>query len=271
TFAHINSFPPASQCSNNGAPLTTFDTEVIDNDGMASFCPRCAGCITPAPSESDLMLHSFTKVPVLARGNGLFIGKVPIEIARLTMIEKLCIARARATRCCIKLQGHGASHVSKGNVVILPQAASELGRLLPLSATEIANEFVVINSRKISAFMTIKNGGKFLVYTSGSTPMREWVSPDTFAALLPDLFPYGCGVFEDPLRPKKVSFAAHVKHLLKLKDRRFAMHTTFPFICLMIQRRQSSHQASLQTSLSTFNHIASLRVENVHTEVELRG
>ncbi|ODN98343.1 hypothetical protein L198_03587 [Cryptococcus wingfieldii CBS 7118] len=103
----------------------------------------------------------------------------------------------------------------------------------------------VADSRKISAFMSIKNGGKFLVYPSGSTPMREWASPDTFAALLPDLFPYGCGVFEDPLRPKK--------------DRRFAMHTTFPFICLnIIQRRQSSYQASLQTPLSTFDHLAPL-------------
>ncbi|ODN75129.1 hypothetical protein L202_06336 [Cryptococcus amylolentus CBS 6039] len=209
------------------------------------------------------MLHSFTKVPVLARVNGLFICNVPIEIVRLTMIEKLCIARARATRCCIELQGHGASHVSKGSLVILPQAASRLGRLLPLSATEIVNELVVImvsiadqpitmdqiskelltvrrdmilaalkwlqehnplycdvgivqealetypvngplpvptfdniasastaaegssyftslpppQMSRISAFMSIKNGEKFLVYPSGSNPMREWASP----------------------------------------------------------------------------------------------
>ncbi|TYJ51089.1 hypothetical protein B9479_008358 [Cryptococcus floricola] len=115
-----------------------------------------------------------------------------------------------------------------------PHAANDA----PISTLDISgcmdsnNMTHVADSRKISAFMSIKNGGKFLVYPSGSTPMREWVSPDTFAALLPDLFPYGCGVFEDPLRPKKVPFAAHVKHLLKLKDRRFATHTTFPFICL---------------------------------------
>ncbi|ODN76511.1 hypothetical protein L202_05178 [Cryptococcus amylolentus CBS 6039] len=327
-----------SQCSTNGTPLTTFDTEGIDEDGMASFCPKYD--------------------PFRVRPHVAFLHQGPGPRACQWTLHLQC-----ADRDCAPdddreaLQGHGASHVSKGNLVILiPQAASEQAPLLPLSATEIANEFVVIrvshadqpntmnqipkklltvrrdmrlaalkwlqehnplyrdvgidhkalqtypvngplpvptfdniasastaavgssyftslppppmsrvlhlpialplhllpplpllvhrspllmspmvlrsllwmykaawmpiansmthvaDSRKISAFMSIKNGEKFLVYPSGSTPMREWASSDTFAALLPDLFPYGCGVFEDPLRPspKKVSFAAHV-------------------------------------------------------------
>ncbi|ODN87403.1 hypothetical protein L198_07027 [Cryptococcus wingfieldii CBS 7118] len=73
----------------------------------------------------------------------MFLGDIPAVLAGLTWVETVCIARARASRCCVKIKGHG-SHQSKGNVVILPQAASELLRLLPLPASVIANEIVVI-------------------------------------------------------------------------------------------------------------------------------
>ncbi|ODO07277.1 hypothetical protein L198_00856 [Cryptococcus wingfieldii CBS 7118] len=73
----------------------------------------------------------------------MVLGDIPAVLAGLTWVETVCIARIRASRCCVKIKGHG-SHQSKGNVVILPQAASKLSRLLPLPASVIANEIVVI-------------------------------------------------------------------------------------------------------------------------------
>ncbi|ODN74237.1 hypothetical protein L198_08258 [Cryptococcus wingfieldii CBS 7118] len=116
-----------------------------------------------------------------------------------------------------------------------------------------------VDLRKVSALAAIKGGAQLLAYPSGTTPMQEYSAPATFAALYPHLFPCGCGSFKDPLRPKKVSFVAHIAHCLRYKDRRFPTEVNFPFVCLnIIQGRQASFQALLQTEKATFPKLVPL-------------
>ncbi|ODO00546.1 hypothetical protein L198_02865 [Cryptococcus wingfieldii CBS 7118] len=123
-------------------PSHVLDTSaVIDN--WARFCRKCSACIAEDKSNDPSFTHAFTTVPSLSRANGMVLGDIPAILAGLTWVETVYIARATASRCCVKIKGHG-SHQSKGNIVILPQAASELSRLLPHPAAVIANEIIII-------------------------------------------------------------------------------------------------------------------------------
>ncbi|ODO04543.1 hypothetical protein I350_05147 [Cryptococcus amylolentus CBS 6273] len=132
----------AWQCSSPFVPSHVLDSSAII-DNWAHFCRKCSACIAEDKSGDPSFTHAFTTVPSLSRANGMVPGDIPAVLAGLTWVETVCIARARASRCCVKIKGH-RPHQSKGNIVILPHAASELSRLLPLPASVIANEIVVI-------------------------------------------------------------------------------------------------------------------------------
>jgi hypothetical protein len=70
--------------------------------------------------------------------------------------------------------------------------------------------------------------------------------PDFFGSAFPELFPYGVGS-PNQHRPLPVSFELGLKHLLKLRDRRFAQHSCFPLIAFdMIARRKGNVMLSLR-------------------------
>ncbi|KAJ6622927.1 hypothetical protein B0H10DRAFT_1736826, partial [Mycena sp. CBHHK59/15] len=60
-------------------------------------------------------------------------------------------------------------------------------------------------------------------------------NPNVYGMLWPTLFPYGVGMFDDPVRLrselglKPIMLKSHVKHYLQLADRRFQVHISFPF------------------------------------------
>jgi hypothetical protein len=67
-----------------------------------------------------------------------------------------------------------------------------------------------------------------------------------FSAAFPDLFPYGIGS-PNNRRPTKVSFEQGLKHLLSLRDRRFAQHHCFTLVAFdLLARRKSSLMLSLR-------------------------
>jgi hypothetical protein len=67
-----------------------------------------------------------------------------------------------------------------------------------------------------------------------------------FGAAFPDLFPYGIGSPNQP-RPTKVSFEQGLKHLLCLRDRRFAQHHCFTLVAFdMMAKRKGSLMLSLR-------------------------
>lgn len=88
-------------------------------------------------------------------------------------------------------------------------------------------------------------------------PANDFSIPELLPGLYPTLFPYGCGVPEDPSRPMKVSLMQHVRYLLALEDRRFEKHHSFMFVLFnMIQRRQACLNASLIATRPYFRDIA---------------
>ncbi|KAF9005786.1 hypothetical protein BDZ89DRAFT_886503, partial [Hymenopellis radicata] len=75
-------------------------------------------------------------------------------------------------------------------------------------------------------------------------------NPDLYGMLWPTLFPYGVGMFDDPLRTsegfRSIHLKTHVKHYLRNADRRFQLHLSFIFVMQSIQMlRTSSFQSRL--------------------------
>jgi hypothetical protein len=67
-----------------------------------------------------------------------------------------------------------------------------------------------------------------------------------FGSAFPELFCYGVGS-PNQLRPTNVSFELGLRHLLKLRDRRFAQHHCFPLVAFdMIARRKGNTMLSLR-------------------------
>ena len=86
-----------------------------------------------------------------------------------------------------------------------------------------------------------KKEGAFIVVPHGGQPESEFTNPCLFPKLYPSLFPYGVGGFEDESRKYSIPFKNHVKHVLKLNDRRFQQHYSFPFIAFNILQLYCIH------------------------------
>ena len=96
------------------------------------------------------------------------------------------------------------------------------------------------NELRIAALNHIqKKQGAFLTIPHGRDPESEFANPCLFPKMYPTLFPYGVGGFEDESRRYKISFKAHVKHLLKWHNNQFQQHHSFPFVAFNILQRRS--------------------------------
>ncbi|KIJ23210.1 hypothetical protein M422DRAFT_85886, partial [Sphaerobolus stellatus SS14] len=89
--------------------------------------------------------NKFKKVPLYAYVNNCWLGSVPEELKDLSFLEELCIARARSTRCMIKLEkGPTGQFASKGNVCIFPQEPRSLESVLPPPLNILHDEIAII-------------------------------------------------------------------------------------------------------------------------------
>ncbi|ODO07763.1 hypothetical protein I350_03341 [Cryptococcus amylolentus CBS 6273] len=93
----------AWQCPSPIIPSHVLDSSTII-DNWAHFCRKCSACISDDESDDPSFSHAFTKVPSLSRANGMVIGDIPVVLAGLTWVETVCIARARASRCCVMIK-----------------------------------------------------------------------------------------------------------------------------------------------------------------------
>ncbi|KAJ7484496.1 hypothetical protein FB451DRAFT_1028110 [Mycena latifolia] len=132
---------------------------------------------------------------------------------------------------------------------------SDIDAQIPFSLSgrfDVDNTEIALNTRKIEALRLLKAGGSFVKSSSTAETLSTRNSPNVYGMLWPTLFPYGVGMFDDPVRLHKelglkpITLKSHVKHYLQLADRRFQTHISFPFAMHNIQMiRKSSFQSRL--------------------------
>ncbi|KAJ7144860.1 hypothetical protein C8R43DRAFT_992643 [Mycena crocata] len=132
---------------------------------------------------------------------------------------------------------------------------TETNAQIPISMTgtfDVENSEIALNDRKIQALRQLKAGGSFLKTSTTAETLSTRQNPNVYSLLWPTLFPYGVGMFDDPVRLRKdlgfkpIMLKSHVQHLLQIEDRRFQIHLTFPFAMHNIQMiRKSSFQSRL--------------------------
>jgi hypothetical protein len=107
------------------------------------------------------------------------------------------------------------------------------------------NNIAAATSVSIDTLMSSSDHQHFVRVTNSNQALNDW-DRDYFGAAFPDLFPYGIGT-PNSLRPTKVSLQQGLKHLLLLRDRRFAQHQYFTLVSFdMIAKKQGFKMLSLR-------------------------
>jgi hypothetical protein len=126
---------------------------------------------------------------------------------------------------------------------------------VPLSVTgtfDVQDTSVSLKLRKLEALKHIKSGGAFVKSSTSDDTLSTRHNPDVYGALWPTLFPYGVGMFDDPLRFhktdefrfKSIYLKSHVRGYLQLSDRRFQTHLSFQFVMHNIMMLRASSYES---------------------------
>jgi hypothetical protein len=155
------------------------------------------------------------------------------------------------------IRGQNATYTGHGidtTEAIFAEYAGTDGEI-PLSVTgtfDVENSEIDLNSRKIEALRQLKAGAAFTKTSTKADTLSTHNNPNVYGMLWPTLFPYGVGMFDDPVRYRKdagfkqIALKSHVQHYLQMSDRRFQTHLTFPFAMHNIQMvRKSSFQSRL--------------------------
>ncbi|KAJ7037491.1 hypothetical protein C8F04DRAFT_900609, partial [Mycena alexandri] len=92
---------------------------------------------------------------------------------------------------------------------------------IPISVTgtfDVDNTEKALNDRKIQALRLLKAGAGFAKTSTTSDTLSTRHNPNVYGMLWPTLFPFGVGMFEDPIRMQKQSgfkpivLKSHVQH-----------------------------------------------------------
>jgi len=117
------------------ASIQVFNPATI-SDSFYKVCHLC---------KSNITRSKFKTVPLYSYANNCWLGPVPEELVGLSYLEEQCIARARSTRCVIKLKkGESGQFASKGNVCIFPQEPKILMSVLPPPINVLHDEIAVV-------------------------------------------------------------------------------------------------------------------------------
>ena len=114
------------------------------------------------------------------------------------------------------------------------------------------------NESRAAAFRHVKeSGGAFIGLPHDRAPANEFFAPSLFPKTFPTPFPYGIGGFENKSRSPSISMKNHVRHLVRLADRRFQEHPSFLFIVFnVLQRREVLLRSSLKARKASFHRVA---------------
>ncbi|KAJ7584425.1 hypothetical protein C8J56DRAFT_789933, partial [Mycena floridula] len=134
------------------------------------------------------------------------IGRIPFHINHQKPTSTICGQSSTYT-------GHGINTTEAlfaDNSDLDPNSESGI----PISASgtfNVEDTAVALNLRKIRALQHLKAGGVFV--KSSTTPETLFTrnNPDVYGMLWLTLFPYGIGMFEDPMRSKAVALKTQVK------------------------------------------------------------
>ncbi|KAJ7164357.1 hypothetical protein C8R46DRAFT_833388, partial [Mycena filopes] len=121
------------------------------------------------------------------------------------------------------IRGQSATYTGHGidtTESIFAEYAGTEGQI-PISVTgtfDVDNTEKSLNDRKIQALRQLKAGGSFVKTSTKSDTLSARHNPNVYGMLWPTLFPYGVGMFDDPLRMQSVSgfkpimLKSHVQH-----------------------------------------------------------
>jgi hypothetical protein len=102
--------------------IEEIDGPVIDN-ACTDICLNCKKSLENG------------KIPKFALANGLWIGKIPLQLSNLTFAEKLLIARVRHNSCIVRVSS--GMHKMKANVIMFKNPTPKIYRRLPPPIDEL--------------------------------------------------------------------------------------------------------------------------------------
>jgi hypothetical protein len=158
------------------------------------------------------------------------------------------------------IRGQNATYTGHGidtTEAIFADTLEQSDTQIPISVTgtfDVEETAISLNLRKIKALSHLKNGGAFVKSSTTPETLPTRNNPDVYSMLWPTLFPYGVGMFEDPVRLQKganfafkfINLKTYVKGYLRLAVRRFQTHLSFQFAMHNIMMlRASSHKSRL--------------------------
>ncbi|THV00038.1 hypothetical protein K435DRAFT_618458, partial [Dendrothele bispora CBS 962.96] len=100
-------------------------------DGQYNICRSC---------WRHVKKDKFVTIPLLSWANGCWVGDVPPELACLSFLEEMVIARAHATKCWGKLEQRGTT----SNVCIHPHEIKNIANRLPRPFDTLKDEIAVM-------------------------------------------------------------------------------------------------------------------------------
>ncbi|KAJ7203078.1 hypothetical protein GGX14DRAFT_296570, partial [Mycena pura] len=124
-------------------------------------------------------------------------GHVPFPVQRQATNGLICSQSSTYT-------GHGIDTTEA--IFAAELADTETDIPITTSGTfDVEEAEFSLNRRKIAALKHLKAGGAFVKTSTSTETLPTRNTPEVYGMLWPTLFPYGVGIFEDPVRLQKVS------------------------------------------------------------------
>ncbi|KAJ6623785.1 hypothetical protein B0H10DRAFT_1785679, partial [Mycena sp. CBHHK59/15] len=142
-------------------------------------------------------------------------GRVPFPVQRQTANKTICSQSATYT-------GHG---IDTTEAVFAEH--TDIDAQIPISVSgtfDVANTETALNVRKIQALRQLKAGGSFIKSSTTAETLSTHHNPTVYGMLWPTLFPYGVGMFDDPICLRKelgfkpIMLKSHVCHYSQTVD-----------------------------------------------------
>jgi hypothetical protein len=122
------------------------------------------------------------------------------------------------------------------------------------------------NDMVLRALQHLRDGGNVLSVGQRETPESIYNNPSLFPGMMPWLFPYGFGGFDNSLQLVRLPRIRQIRAHLAYCDRRFQEDIYFPFVVFNHnQLRECSTGSHLLTERSNFDHVAT-RILDVNPE-----
>ncbi|KAJ7654056.1 hypothetical protein DFH06DRAFT_908830, partial [Mycena polygramma] len=117
------------------------------------------------------------------------------------------------------IRGQNATYTGHGidttEAIFAEYTDTDPEQQIPFSVTgtfDVDNIEKSLNARKLAALRQLKAGGSFAKTFTSAETLSTRHNPNVYGLLWPTLFPYGVGMFDDPVRSKEIALKSHVRH-----------------------------------------------------------